>query len=45
MVKLSNKAYFFTEPIKSFNKLYSQRQRWQIGGIEIGALFNLKKLE
>lgn len=43
-VKLSNKAYFFTEPIDSFNKLYSQRQRWQIGELEIGALFNSKKI-
>lgn len=43
-VKLCSNAYFFTDPIESFDKLYAQRQRWQRGEIEIGALFNYEKI-
>lgn len=43
-VKICNTAYFFTDPIESFDKLYAQRQRWQRGEIEIGALFSSEKL-
>lgn len=43
-VKICSTSYFFTDPIENFDKLYAQRQRWQRGEIEIGALFNSEKL-
>ncbi len=37
-------ALFFVDPIESVNKLYTQRQRWQIGELEVMQMFTLKKM-
>lgn len=37
-------ALFFVDPIESANKLYTQRQRWQIGELEVAKMFVLKKM-
>ncbi len=41
-VGLCENAYFFVDPIETYNKLYTQRQRWQRGEIEVSHMF-LKK--
>ncbi len=41
-VKLCKNAIYYVDPIESFNKLYTQRQRWQRGEIEVAHIF-LKK--
>lgn len=38
-VHLCEDAIFFVDPIEDFNKLYTQRQRWQRGEIEVNNLF------
>ncbi|QNU66959.1 putative glycosyltransferase, exosortase G system-associated [Ruminiclostridium herbifermentans] len=38
-VFLCENALFFVDPIESFNKLYTQRQRWQRGEIEVAHMF------
>lgn len=38
-----NDAFFFIDPIESINQLYTQRQRWQIGEIEVAHMFLNKK--
>lgn len=43
-VKLCENAFFFVDPIESYNKLYTQRQRWQRGEIEVSHMFLTKKL-
>lgn len=45
-VGLCEDAIFITDPIESFGKLYTQRQRWQIGELEVIHMFyNKKKLK
>lgn len=44
-VHICENALFFVEPIENFDKLYTQRQRWQRGEIEVSHMFlkdNLK---
>lgn len=43
-VYLCENALFFVEPIDSFNKLYTQRQRWQRGEMEVSHMFLKDKL-
>ncbi len=43
-VHLCENAFFFVEPIESYNKLYTQRQRWQRGEIEVSHMFLQKQL-
>ena len=38
-------ALFFVDPIESVNKLYTQRQRWQIGELEVMQMFVMKKMK
>ena len=38
-VEVCESAIFFTEPIESVNKLYTQRQRWQRGSLEVAKMF------
>lgn len=37
-------AVFLVDPIDDFNKLYTQRQRWQRGEIEVAHMFRKKQL-
>ncbi|GMA69024.1 putative glycosyltransferase, exosortase G system-associated [Leuconostoc litchii] len=43
-VMLCADAFFFVDPIESWNKLYMQRQRWQRGQIEVSQKFSGYKL-
>jgi len=43
-VHLCENAFFFVEPIESYNKLYTQRQRWQRGQIEVSHMFLQEEL-
>jgi len=38
-IRLCENAFFFVDPIESYNKLYTQRQRWQRGEIEVSHMF------
>lgn len=38
-VRICEKAIFFVDPIENMNKLYTQRQRWQRGSIEVSKMF------
>lgn len=38
-VVICEDAIFFVDPIEDFNKLYTQRQRWQRGSLEVSHLF------
>lgn len=38
-------AIFFVDPIENMNKLYTQRQRWQRGSLEVSHLFLKNKLK
>jgi len=38
-VRICEKAIFFVDPIEDMNKLYTQRQRWQRGSIEVSKMF------
>ena len=38
-VNICENALFFVDPIDDFNKLYTQRQRWQRGEIEVSHMF------
>lgn len=38
-IGLCENAFFFVDPIESYNKLYTQRQRWQRGEIEVSHMF------
>lgn len=44
-VHICENAFFFVEPIDDFNKLYTQRQRWQRGEIEVSHMFFKDKLK
>ncbi len=41
-VKLCDNAIYYVGPIEGMNKLYTQRQRWQRGSLEVANLFNSK---
>jgi poly-beta-1,6-N-acetyl-D-glucosamine synthase len=44
-IHLCENALFFVDPIENFEKLYTQRQRWQTGELEVSHMFlqdNLK---
>lgn len=43
-VRISEKSIFFVEPIEGFDKLYTQRQRWQRGSLEVAKLFGANSL-
>lgn len=43
-VVLCNDAIFMVDPIENLNKFYTQRQRWQIGELEVTSMFMKKKL-
>lgn len=38
-IEVCEDAIFFTEPIEDLNKLYTQRQRWQRGSLEVAGMF------
>lgn len=38
-VSICEDAIFFVDPIEDMNKLYTQRQRWQRGSLEVSKLF------
>lgn len=38
-VYLCENAIFMVDPIEGFNKFYTQRQRWQIGELEVSHMF------
>lgn len=42
-VSLCTDAYFFVDPIEDVNKLYTQRQRWQRGELEVAHMFEREK--
>jgi len=44
-IHLCENAYFFVEPIDDLNKLYTQRQRWQTGELEVSHMFLRQKLQ
>ncbi len=43
-VHLCNDAIFMVDPIDNVNKFYTQRQRWQIGELEVSHMFLKDKL-
>lgn len=44
-VSICENAIFFVDPIEDMNKLYTQRQRWQRGSLEVSSLFLKKDLK
>ena len=38
-IHLCEDAFFYVDPIDDFNKYYTQRQRWQIGELEVFNMF------
>lgn len=38
-VEICESAIFFVDPIEGVNKLYTQRQRWQRGSLEVAQMF------
>ena len=44
-VKLCENAIFFVDPIEDMNRLYTQRQRWQRGSLEVSNLFLKEKMK
>lgn len=38
-IEVCENALFFVDPIESVNKLYTQRQRWQRGSLEVAKMF------
>ena len=43
-VEMCDEAIFYVEPIEDVNKLYTQRQRWQRGSLEVAHMFGSKRL-
>lgn len=43
-VHICENAIFFVDPIENMNKLYTQRQRWQRGSLEVSHQFLKKEL-
>jgi putative glycosyltransferase (exosortase G-associated) len=41
-VEICENAIFFVDPIESVNRLYTQRQRWQRGSLEVAHMFRDK---
>ena len=39
-IVICDDAFFYVDPIESLDKLYTQRQRWQRGGIEVANLYS-----
>jgi putative glycosyltransferase TIGR03111 len=44
-VKLCENAIYIVDPIESVDKLYTQRQRWQRGEIEVAHIFMQKEIK
>jgi putative glycosyltransferase (exosortase G-associated) len=44
-IVLCENAFFFVDPIEDFDKLYTQRQRWQRGEIEVSHMFLIDKMK
>ena len=44
-VSLCENALFFVDPIEDIDKLYTQRQRWQRGELEVAHIFLKKDIE
>ena len=44
-VYMCENAIFYVDPIEDMNKLYTQRQRWQRGSLEVSHLFLKNKLK
>lgn len=44
-VEICEDAIFFVDPIDDLNKLYTQRQRWQRGSLEVAKMFMDKKFK
>jgi len=44
-VVLCNDAIFMVDPIENLNKFYTQRQRWQIGELEVANMFMKNKMK
>ncbi len=44
-VRICCNAVFFVDPIEDINQLYTQRQRWQRGELEVAHMFLRKKLQ
>lgn len=44
-VYLCNDAIFMVDPIENVNKFYTQRQRWQIGELEVTHMFMTRKMK
>ncbi len=42
-VEVCEDAIYFVDPIEGFNKLYTQRQRWQRGSLEVAKMFSAKQ--
>lgn len=43
-IYLSEKSIYITDPIEDMDKLYTQRQRWQRGSLEVSNMYARKKL-
>jgi len=43
-VSLCENSIFMVDPIENVDKFYTQRQRWQIGELEVAKIFILKKM-
>ena len=43
-IRISEKSLFFVDPIEDLNKLYTQRQRWQRGSLEVSKMFLEEKM-
>lgn len=41
-IEICEKAIFFVDPIEGINNLYTQRQRWQRGSLEVANMFMTK---
>lgn len=44
-VSFCEEAIFMVDPIENINKYYTQRQRWQLGELEVANQFILKKMK
>lgn len=44
-VKLCENAFYIVDPIENVNKLYTQRQRWQRGELEVAHIFLKKDMD
>lgn len=43
-IEMCDDAIFYVDPIEGLNKLYTQRQRWQRGSLEVAHLFGRSRL-